>query len=100
MSAMDLRQEFLSLLDDFTTTLIEAPDVDARGDVHHMFMERNLEVARIGFCAYEQMALLTKENHNKSYAFKDLPADERKRYRSVKHKIDLLSSLYGPKTEA
>lgn len=97
MSAMDLRQELLSLLDDFTTTLIEAPSVDGHGDVNHMVMEKNLGVAAVGFMAYEQMALLTKENHNRSYAFKDLPADERKKYRSVKHKMDLLAGLYAPK---
>lgn len=100
MKAIDLRQAVLESLDGFTTDLIELPLVDARGDTNHMAMEREIQAAQVCFTAYEEMAYLTKETHNKSYAFKDLPDDERRKYRSVKHKMDLLNSLYGPKSES
>ena len=104
-SIQPIRAGILELLDDFSTSMVENPRYDSKGNIDNLTMKNMLTLAQIAFEAFEEISIQQKMLNGaptgaEKYAFKDLPDNERIKYRSVKHKIDLLRSLYAPKTEA
>jgi hypothetical protein len=95
-----LRKQIVNMLDDFTTDMVEKPTVDGRGNIADFLILRDLELIMGIFKAYEELVMASKDASYKHLAVRDLPDDERSRYRAVKHKLDLLWALYGPKSEA
>lgn len=98
-SIQPIREGMLELLDDFTTGMIEEPRLDSKANIDPLAMGNMVELALIAFKAFEEICIQQKMLTGapagaERYAFKDLPDNERAKYRSVKHKMDLLLGLY------
>ena len=99
-SVLLLRQRVLDHVDDFVSQMIQSPTLDKEGNVHQEFMLRDLQLVGNLFESYVAMVRAYATTTSFSQAIRNLQDDELITYRGVKHKLDLLWSLYSPKSES